>query len=458
MLLLLAALAFSPSRDSAGLGQARPAHSTSIRSVAASSTQAAPLVAAADVPTPKVLRPEVPLQVTAFIFVLGLSLVTLTPTTHFISELGQKRGMAVLTAISSTSAAAEIVISPILGGLSDAIGRKTVLLLTLATATAVNFACALSPTLLPVGASKFVSSIGVGLFFLAGGAALADNYRDEPKRLAAASGPLFALVNLGFGLGIALSALLPPGLRVRYGASSVVLGAALATATCFVRESLPQSQRVPFRAFKSFNPFACVRLLCLGRSMRLLALLAALNVLPLFMGDTLQAFAITHWHLGTRSVSQLFSYIAVSGVLANMVGGQLVRRFGVQTFTALSTGSALLMWLGFASGNLRAALVCAGLGLLGPARTLGATTMLTSEGARLGIPQGQLAGDRANLIAWIKIIGPLLYGQAYMAGMAAGVPQAPFFINVIVTLAALGLGPMALAAAKPAPAVPTRRP
>ena len=47
MLLLLAALAFSPSRDSAGLGQARPAHSTSIRSVAASSTQAAPLVAAA---------------------------------------------------------------------------------------------------------------------------------------------------------------------------------------------------------------------------------------------------------------------------------------------------------------------------------------------------------------------------------------------------------------------------
>ena len=33
-----------------------------------------------------------------------------------------------------------------------------------------------------------------------------------------------------------------------------------------------------------------------------------------------------------------------------------------------------------------------------------------------------------------------------------------FFINVIVTLAALGLGPMALAAAKPAPAVPTRRP
>jgi hypothetical protein len=92
--------------------------------------------------------------------------------------------------------------------------------------------------------------------------------------------------------------------------------------------------------------------------------------------------------------------------------------------------------------------------------------MLTSEGARLGIPQGQLAGDRANLIAWIKIIGPLLYGQAYIAGMAAGVPQAPFFLNVIVTLAALGLGPVALAAAKPAPAVPqdarqaqpTRRP
>ena len=52
------------------------------------------------------------------------------------------------------------------------------------------------------------------------------------------------------------------------------------------------------------------------------------------------------------------------------------------------------MWLGFASAQLKVAMACAAIGFLGPARTLGATTMMTSEGAKLGIPQGELSGDR----------------------------------------------------------------
>ena len=72
--------------------------------------------------------------------------------------------------------------------------------------------------------------------------------------------------------------------------------------------------------------------------------------------------------------------------------------------------------------------------------------MMTSEGAKLGIPQGQLSGDRANLVAWLKVVGPLLYGSLYVRGVGAGVPQAPFLLNVVLTAAALMLGPVALAA------------
>jgi hypothetical protein len=218
-----------------------------------------------------------------------------------------------------------------------------------------------------------------------------------------------------------------------------------------VRETMPAADRVPFRA-RAFNPFAFTRLLNAGepksagrRTMRLLAALAALTLFPLFMGDVLQVFAVSQWALTNAQVSSLFSFIAVSGVVSNLVGGALIRTVGLRGFTALATASTLLLWVGFSSARLKVALACAAVGFLGPARTLGATTMMTSEGAKLGIPQGQLSGDRANLVAWLKVVGPLVYGALYVRGASAGLSQAPFVLNVALTAAALALGPFALA-------------
>ena len=92
----------------------------------------------------------------------------------------------------------------------------------------------------------------------------------------------------------------------------------------------------------------------------------------------------------------------------------------------------------------QAALVCAAIGFLGPARTLGASTALTTIGASKGIPQGQLSGDRSNLIAICKVIGPAVYGQLYVHGKAAGLPTLPFFLNIVLTFTALLLAPLAL--------------
>jgi len=180
--------------------------------------------------------------------------------------------------------------------------------------------------------------------------------------------------------------------------------------------------------------------------MRLLVWLAALTLLPLFMGDVLQVFAVSHWSLTNAQVSQLFTFIAASGVVSNLAGGTLIRNLGLRTFTAIATFSTLLLWVGFSTGRLKVALACAAVGFLGPARTLGATTMMTSQGAKLGIAQGQLSGDRANMIAWLKVIGPIIYGTLYVRGVSANLPQAPFILNVVLTAAALMLGPVALAA------------
>merc|ERR1740133_836641 len=256
---------------------------------------------------PAVENPARPLQLTAFVFVLGLSLVTLTPAKEVTTRMGTEAGMRLLTLLTTGSAAAEIAFSPLVGSLTDV----------------------------------------VGIFFLAAGAILADRLRDDPAKLAAASGSLFAVVNGGFGVGIAASELLPSGLRWRYGISSLIslLGFGMAAR---VRESLSDEDRLPFEV-RSFNPFAFTRLFFMSRAMSLLALLSVLTLLPIFMGDTLQVFALTQWQLIMPQVSQLFTGVAVSGVIANVVGGRLIRALGLQLFTAIATVSTLQLFTAIAT-------------------------------------------------------------------------------------------------------------
>merc|ERR1719174_3652298 len=117
----------------------------------------------------------------------------------------------------------------------------------------------------------------------------------------------------------------------------------------------------------------------MSRVMRLLSALMALSLAPLFMGDTLQVFCLSHWKLSNAQVSQLFTGVAIQGVIANTISVALIKR--------------------------------------------------------LGIPQGQLSGDRANLVAWLKVLGPLVYGNLYVLGVRAHVPAAPFWLNAALAVA-----------------------
>ena len=387
-------------------------------------------------------RPELALQPTAFVFVLSVAVCALAPPQQLIAQIGAEQATKLLSLVSSASALCEICLAPVIGALSDSIGRKPVLLLTLGAVCFFNGIAALTPCVPLIAISRFVCNLVVGLFFLASGATLGDAYRTQPGKLAAASGTLYALVNGGFAVGIALSRYLPGSLRWAYGVSSGVAAIAVAVAALRVKETMPASERVPFK-LKSFNPISCVRLLRYGSEMRLLALLLAITLQPIFMGDVLQVFAIQEWGLQKAQIATFFTLIPVLGALGNVVGGRCVKYFGVQAFTAIATLSNMLFWAGCCVSH-KAALICAAIGFLGPARTLGASTALTTVGASKGIPQGQLSGDRSNLIAILKVVGPAVYGQLYVRGQAMGVPTAPFVLNLALTASALLLAPLAL--------------
>ena len=403
------------------------------------------MAAASESSAPDTPGPEKALQPTAFIFVLSVAIVALAPPAYLVSSLGPAPATAMLSTVASLSALAEILLAPLVGAMSDSIGRKPVLLLTLASTFVLSLLTTAFPTVPFIVASAFVSKLVVGLFFLSSGAALGDAYRTNPGKLAQASGLLFALVNGGFAVGIALSRFLPATntLRWAYGASSAAGACAMGIAAVAVRETMAPADRVPFQ-IKSFNPVSCVRLFSNGPQMRMLALLLAITLQPIFMGDVLQVYALGEWGLNQAQVATFFTLIPVLGAVGNIVGGRIVKAIGVQAFTAIATLSNMLFWAGCLVGH-KAALACAVVGFLGPARTLGASTALTTLGASKGIPQGQLSGDRSNMIAILKVLGPAVYGSLFVRGKAAGLPSLPFVLNLALTFGALLLAPLALA-------------
>ncbi len=386
--------------------------------------------------------PERALLLTAAVFVLSIAVVVIAPPPYLIRTLGDATATKLLSAVASISALTEIAVAPVAGGLADTFGRKPVLLTTLSAVCAANTLAAATPTVATVAISKFVNSMSIGLFFLSSGAILADAYREDPAKLAKASGLLFAVVNGGLSVGIALSSLLPSGLRWCYGVSAIAAGASVLVARRTVGESIGGESRVPFQ-LRSLNPFSFTRLLTSGRQLRLLALMLVLTLQPVFMGDVLQLFAISEFGLSTKQVASLFTLVGATGVLANVGGGALIGRIGVRPFTALACGSSVLFWLGL-TVSYKAALAMALVGVLGPARTLGASTALTTVGAKLGMPQGQLSGDRSNLIAILKVFGPAAYGWLYVRGKAIGRPALPFYFNALLTFGAMVLGVWAL--------------
>ena len=390
------------------------------------------------------VRPERALKPLSFMFVLSVAVVALAPAPALIDALGSERATALLGVVGSASAGCEILLAPVVGALADSQGRKPVLLgVLLAVLGANGLACAF-PSVPALLVTKFVGSLVVGLYFLASGAMLGDAYKADPGQLAATSGLIFALVNVGFACGIKLGSLLPgQTLRSLYGAATAASAAAVAFAYANVEETL--DDRRPFE-LGAFNPLSCYRLFSDGREMRLLALLLAITLQPIFMGDVLQIFAIDEWRLGPSAVATFFTAIPLLGAVGNVVGGRLAKRVGLQAFTAVATLSNLGFWVGCCVSH-RAALVAAAVGFLGPARTLGASTSLTALAGRKGVPQGRLSGDRANLVAILKILGPLVYGKLYVWGRRAARPAAPFHLNIALTAAALALAPVALRAA-----------
>lgn len=175
-----------------------------------------------------------------------------------------------------------------------------------------------------------------------------------------------------------------------------------------------------------------------GNDVRILGVLLMLMTFPMFMGDMFQIYAKSEWNLTPKQLSSFFALFGGINVLSHAVGGVLVRRMGIRHFTILAVASKLMTAVGTACFGYHGSVIGLLLGFLGAAQTLGIVAALVAAGTATGLPQGELAGERAALMALLKVVGPIVYSTLLVQGEQWwGTKRCPLFFNIGLSVVAL---------------------
>ncbi|MEZ5816130.1 MAG: TCR/Tet family MFS transporter [Hyphomicrobiaceae bacterium] len=335
----------------------------------------------------------------------------------------------------------QFVFSPVLGALSDAFGRRRVLLLSSLGLGLDYILMALAPNLGWLFVGRVLSGITSATFATAS-AYIADVTPTAER--AAKFGLVGAAFGLGFVLGPAVGGLLgqtDPRLPF-WGAAGFSL-ACVAYGYFVLPESLPPERRTPF-AWRQASPLGALRLL---RSQRQLAGLAGAVFLYHIAHAVFPAVFVLHagyrfgWGPGTVGLA-----LAGFGVCVAIVQGGLVRpmvsAFGERAMLlfGMVAGVAGLLALAFAP---TAKLFWFGMpmmalwGFIGPSAQGLMTRLVDSN------KQGQLQGASASLMGVASLLGPSLFTAAFAAGIrpewGAVLPGAPYLVAALLLAIAWGL-------------------
>ncbi|HHN75486.1 MAG TPA: MFS transporter [Acidobacteria bacterium] len=315
--------------------------------------------------------------------------------------------------------AMQFIFSPLLGGLSDRIGRRPVLVISMAGAAVGYALLAVADSMTLLFASRIVAGV-CGANIATAQAVIAD--LTGPEGRTRAMGIIGAAFGLGFIFGPALG-----GLLVHYGEAwpGVAASVASLTAAALVFILLPETRTLregpasPRRRLDWAVLTEVLRDPLLG-----LCLLLILLVITAFSAfeTTFAQFLLAVYGFEPRQIAFLFVY---AGVLAAIVQGGLVgrlsRRFGEArlivfgvVLAGLSLGALPLV------GGLPVMLVVlAGLAL-GIGMTTPSLASLTSQLAPAD-RVGRVMGQYQSLSSLGRIIGPFVAEIAFAASI--GLPS-----------------------------------
>jgi MFS transporter, DHA1 family, tetracycline resistance protein len=372
------------------------------------------------------------LFLTVFVDLVGFGIVL--PLLPFYADRFGASGTQIAVLVFSYSAA-QFLLAPIWGRLSDRYGRRPILIIGLVGSGVSYLVFAFAGSILALLASRVMAGVG-GANIPVAQAYIADV--TPPARRAGGMGLIGAAFGLGFIFGPALGGLLAPVSPAAPGlaAAGLCFTNALA-ALFFLPESLPPEERaraLRLRTGPRLNRLQEARLV-LGNPefLRVVALSFLFTAAFSAIHPIFPLFAAQRFGLDERGVGWVFAYMGtVSGLMQGVVVRLLAPRIGEEGLVRLSAlpfvgGLVLVAW----SPDLAWLLVGLFLLAVGFGGTLPSLVSLLSRAAPDALQGGSL-GLGQSVGALARIAGPLMGGLTWdLIG-----PASPFLAGALLAAAA----------------------
>lgn len=381
--------------------------------------------------------------VTVFIDVLGFGLIIPVLPRLIVDLSGgdTARAARVFGLFGTVWALMQFVFSPIIGSLSDKLGRRPVILLSCLGLGLDYIVMALAPTLTWLFVGRVISGITAATIATAG-AYIADV--SPPEKRAANFGLIGAAWGAGFIIGPALGGLLgqvSPRLPFWAGATLALIG--VAYGFFVLPESLPREKRAAF-SWKKANPVGALTLL---RSHHELLGLASVNAIFLLAHHVLPSVWVLYtayrygWNTGMTGFAlaavglgsilvQLFVVKRAVAALGERITLLIGLSFGAAGYTIWGLApDARFFWIGLPIFSL--------MGLVGPSVQALMTARVRPH------EQGQLQGANSSIMGLTGLVGPGLFTLTFAYFIGAGtrwhVPGASFLLAAVLMLVGLAV-------------------
>ena len=379
------------------------------------------------------LSPIFVIVMTLFIDATGFGIII--PLLPFYTETFQA-GSAALGILVASFSLMQFIFSPILGRISDNVGRKPVLIISILTSAASFVLFAVANSFLVLLLSRIVAG-------LATETAVAQAYISDitsKKERASGIGKVGAAHGAGFIIGPAIG-----GLLSVYGFSTPGFAAVFLTSVnllfvlLFLPESLEkESSEIPLSPSSTSNFFnkllaAFAKPLIGAVLIIFFIVFLSFSAIPVIV----PLLGVAFFGFGSVEMSYFFMYIGtIQIILQGVVIGRLTKKFGEEKLIAFGP---LLLMLGIflmplipniAIFIFSLTMIASGSGIM---RTvvpsfISKITPANEQGGTLGV---------ANSVASIATVpGPLIGGSLFeFAGLAA-----PFFASAAILIAAFVIG------------------
>lgn len=335
----------------------------------------------------------------------------------------------------------QFIFMPVLGNLSDAYGRKPILLGSLLVLS-INYLImgfAQSLTLLVIG--RLISGIGSATFSTCN-AYIADS--TTPEERAQYFGLMGAAFGLGFIIGPALGGFLGEfGSRVPFFATAGLILFNLVLGLIFLPESLKKENRRPFEIGRA-NPFSALKQISQFK-----VAFGIIGVMFLYnLGHHVLPAVWSFWGMERFNWTPIeVGYsLAFVGLMMVFSQGYLIRiaipALGLKWAGVFGLATNVIAFIGYAfAPSVVAAYIFLAIGALGgmagPALNGIASTQIGPD------QQGELQGAMGSMMSLTSIISPpmmtMTFGAFTMQGAPVYFPGAPFVLAAVLTILSLML-------------------